>query len=161
MTESKDKKEDKVDKLLSIIEKQQEQIARLTDLVERTLAEPRPRREEPQGKESFEHKDIVEVSPRRPIGDTKLAQGFLGTARYFRRTPSAPPIIAFMILLIGAALYLTIGNQAFAERLAEISYYMLAAGVVIQVAETAIESRRKIKLRHRIFPKSKQKKEKK
>jgi len=44
---------------------------------------------------------------------------------------------------MGAAFYLTIGNQAFAERLAEISYYMLAAGVIIQVAETTIESRRK------------------
>lgn len=48
-----------------------------------------------------------------------------------------------MFLLIGAATQLAIGNQAFAERLAEISYYMIATGVVIQIAETVIESRKK------------------
>ena len=48
---------------------------------------------------------------------------------------------AFMLLLMGAAFYLTIGSQPFAERLAEVSYYILAAGVVIQLAEIVIESR--------------------
>lgn len=141
MTE--DKRDERIDKLLSIIEKQQEQIAKLTDLVERTLGEPKASHDEPHRKESFEHRGGMEVSPRRSIRETRFGYGVLRTARYFRRTPSAPPIIAFMLLLIIAAVQLAIGNQAFAERLAEVSYYMLATGVIIQVAETIVESRRK------------------
>ncbi len=143
MTESEDKKEDRIDRLLSIIEKQQEQVAKLTELVETTLARQRSYLDEDQDRPLIEHRGAVEAHERRPIRETRTGHAILRTAKYFRKTPSAPPIIAFMFLLIGAATQLAIGNQGFAERLAEISYYMLATGVVIQLAETVIESRRK------------------
>ncbi|HIQ13732.1 MAG TPA: hypothetical protein EYH44_05075 [Thermoprotei archaeon] len=52
--------------------------------------------------------------------------------KYFRENWGAPFIIAFMGLLIGAAYYLSIGNDKYANTLAEYAYYNLVIGVALQ-----------------------------
>ena len=42
-------------------------------------------------------------------------------------------IVAFMILLVSAAIFLALGDELTANKLAEIAYYMLVGGVVIQL----------------------------
>ena len=42
-------------------------------------------------------------------------------------------IISFMIMLIIAAILLASNNEAYANKFAEIAYYMLVAGVVTQL----------------------------
>ena len=101
MTE--DKQEERIDRLLSIIEKQQEQVAKLTELVETALARQKTYLDEDQDRPSIERKGATEVYQRRPIRETRTGHAVLRAAKYLRKTPSAPPIIAFMFLLIGAA----------------------------------------------------------
>ncbi|RUM46990.1 MAG: hypothetical protein DSY37_03865 [Hyperthermus sp.] len=47
-------------------------------------------------------------------------------------------VIAFMIVLLLAAVALAIGNEVFANQLAERAYYMLVAGVVSLLASTSL-----------------------
>lgn len=42
-------------------------------------------------------------------------------------------IISFMIMLIIAAILLASNNEAYANKFAEIAYYMLVAGVITQL----------------------------
>jgi uncharacterized membrane protein YbhN (UPF0104 family) len=53
---------------------------------------------------------------------------------YFKENWGAPFIIAFMILLIIAAIYLSIGNEAYANEIAIYAYYALVIGVFLQLA---------------------------
>ena len=61
---------------------------------------------------------------------------------YLRENWGAPFVVAFMGLLISAAGYLALGNEAFANELAVYAYYCLVAGVVLQLA-SYIRSERK------------------
>ena len=62
---------------------------------------------------------------------------------YFKENWGAPFIIAFMILLIIAAGYLSAGNESFANELAIYAYYSLVVGVLLQLASFIRHSRRK------------------
>jgi len=53
---------------------------------------------------------------------------------YFMENWGAPFIITFMILLSSAAIYLTMGNESLANKLAEYAYYALVVGVILQLA---------------------------
>jgi uncharacterized membrane protein YbhN (UPF0104 family) len=53
---------------------------------------------------------------------------------YFKENWGTPFIIAFMILLIIAAIYLSIGNEAYANEIAIYAYYALVIGVFLQLA---------------------------
>jgi uncharacterized membrane protein YbhN (UPF0104 family) len=53
---------------------------------------------------------------------------------YFKENWGAPFIIAFMILLIIAAIYLSLGNEAYANEIAIYAYYALVIGVFLQLA---------------------------
>ena len=56
-----------------------------------------------------------------------------GVAAYFRENPGAVPVIAFMVLLVFAAALLAAGFEGGANRAAELAYYFLVAGVVLQL----------------------------
>jgi uncharacterized membrane protein len=56
------------------------------------------------------------------------------TKNYFKENWGAPFIIAFMILLIIAAIYLSLGNEAYANEIAIYAYYALVIGVFLQLA---------------------------
>ena len=53
--------------------------------------------------------------------------------RNIKASPGVPFIIAFMILLILAAIYLAIGLEPVANKLAEYAYYMLVVGVILEL----------------------------
>jgi len=53
---------------------------------------------------------------------------------YLKENWGAPFIIAFMILLRIAAIYLSIGNEAYANEIAIYAYYALVIGVFLQLA---------------------------
>ncbi|RLE53681.1 MAG: hypothetical protein DRJ26_03080 [Candidatus Methanomethylicota archaeon] len=54
--------------------------------------------------------------------------------KYLRENLGAPFIIVFMILLIIAASYLSLGMEATANELAVYAYYCLIIGVLLQIA---------------------------
>ena len=56
-----------------------------------------------------------------------------GYVNYFRENWGAPFVIAFMILLLTAAYYLSIGDEGFANELAVYAYYNLVIGVILQL----------------------------
>jgi len=60
---------------------------------------------------------------------------------YFRENWGAPFIIVFMVLLIVAAVFLGLGFEFLAERLAEFAYYFLVVGVVLQLVVVIKEER--------------------
>jgi len=53
---------------------------------------------------------------------------------YFKENWGALFIITFMMLLIIAATYLSIGNESYANDLAVYAYYALVLGVLLQLA---------------------------
>lgn len=62
---------------------------------------------------------------------------------YFRENLGAPFIIAFMALLLTSAVFLLLGISEVSDRLATIAYFMLIAGVLLQMVSYFLESRRK------------------
>jgi len=60
---------------------------------------------------------------------------------YFRENWGAPFIIVFMVLLVVAAVFLGLGFEFLAERLAEFAYYFLVVGVVLQLVVVIKEER--------------------
>ena len=58
---------------------------------------------------------------------------FKRVINYFKENLGAPFIIGFMTLLTSAAIYLSLGDEAFAEKLAEYAYYSLVIGVILQL----------------------------
>jgi len=52
-------------------------------------------------------------------------------------------IIAFMIMLISAAVALALGSEVLANKLAEVAYYFLVIGVVAQLVNLMVEERKK------------------
>jgi len=60
---------------------------------------------------------------------------------YFRENWGAPFIIVFMVLLVVAAVFLGLGLEFLAERLAEFAYYFLVVGVVLQLVVAIKEER--------------------
>lgn len=76
------------------------------------------------------------------IGDTKLKYFLLRINKLIPNI-SQIPILVFIFLLIGAIMLLIIGNKIFAEMFAEWGFYMLIAGVMIQLVESAMKSRNK------------------
>ncbi len=50
-------------------------------------------------------------------------------ARYFNENQQAFPAILFMALLVAAAIYLAVGNEVLANKLAELGYYSLVIAV--------------------------------
>ncbi|GEM_PF-5849317 len=65
----------------------------------------------------------------------------------FKENPGRPFIIAFMILLIIAAIFLALGNEFLANKFAEYAYYNLVLGVVLQLIAIIKEERRKSKVK--------------
>ncbi len=63
--------------------------------------------------------------------------------RELLENPGRPFIIAFMILLIIAAVELAIGNEVLANRAAEIAYYYLVIGVILTIYAVVREERRR------------------
>ncbi|MEM3703326.1 MAG: hypothetical protein QXX79_02740 [Candidatus Bathyarchaeia archaeon] len=61
---------------------------------------------------------------------------------YIRANPGALPILGFQGLLIACAVLLVFGMNEAADGLAVIAYFMLVAGVLIQLAGYVRESRR-------------------
>ena len=59
----------------------------------------------------------------------------------FADNPGAIPALAFIALLMVAAVYLAAGDRAWANKLAEIAYYMLVLSVATEIAVLAVESR--------------------
>ncbi len=53
--------------------------------------------------------------------------------KYFKSNYGAPFVIAFMVLLITAAIYLAMDNKDIADQLAVYAYYMLVIGVIGQI----------------------------
>ena len=53
--------------------------------------------------------------------------------RYFKENWGAPLIVGFMLLLIVAAVSLSIGLSSLADAVAIYAYYSLAVGVVLQL----------------------------
>ena len=50
-----------------------------------------------------------------------------------KENPGGPFIVAFIILVLLAATYLALGNEALANKVAEVGYYFLVAGVLLQL----------------------------
>ncbi len=55
-------------------------------------------------------------------------------AHYFNENQQAFPAILFMALLVTAASYLAVGNEALANKLAELGYYSLVIAVMLALA---------------------------
>jgi len=53
--------------------------------------------------------------------------------RFFRENPSALFIVGFQVLLVACAVMLFFGMDGFAEGVAVVAYFMLVAGVVMQL----------------------------
>lgn len=62
-------------------------------------------------------------------GDSSLSR----LRNYFVSNPGASPVIAFMALLVAAAIELGLGFEGGANKLAELAYYYLVAGVLIEL----------------------------
>jgi hypothetical protein len=54
------------------------------------------------------------------------------TVRFFKRNPSAALVVGFQALLITAAILLIIGSSL-AEAVGSVAYFVLVAGVVLQL----------------------------
>ncbi|GBC74899.1 hypothetical protein HRbin06_00206 [archaeon HR06] len=68
-------------------------------------------------------------------GKTKIIKRSIKIpTNYFKENWGAPFIIAFMLLLISAAIYLAIGLSNVANEIAIYAYYSLVLGVVLQIA---------------------------
>ena len=65
-----------------------------------------------------------------------IIRHWISQAQYFKENPGAIPIILFMASLIGAAILLACGNERAANRIAELAYYYLVIGVVLQLVTT-------------------------
>jgi hypothetical protein len=52
---------------------------------------------------------------------------------YMQENWGAPFIVAFMVLLMGAAVFLSLGWSSLADEAAVYAYYALVAGVVLQL----------------------------
>ena len=61
---------------------------------------------------------------------------------WVKENPGAPFIIGFMIELIAAAISLSLGYEDLANDFAEIAYYFLVIGVILQLIAFVIEERR-------------------
>ena len=69
-----------------------------------------------------------------------VGSGRLGIlANYLRENPGAVPVIAFMVLLMMAAAWLALGLEGTANKMAELAYYFLVAGVALQLYATLKE----------------------
>ena len=66
--------------------------------------------------------------------------------KYVRENPGGPLIILFMLFLVTAAMELAKGSENIANRCAEVAYYYLVAGVILQLL-SAIKEERKSKRR--------------
>ncbi|MEM3377945.1 MAG: hypothetical protein QW674_03235 [Candidatus Bathyarchaeia archaeon] len=60
---------------------------------------------------------------------------------FVRRNPGALPILGFQVLLIACAALLVLGLSETADGLAVVAYFLLVAGVLIQLADFVRESR--------------------
>ena len=52
---------------------------------------------------------------------------------YLAQNWGAPFIVVFIALLVGAAVYLALGNELVANKLAEYAYHSLVVGVLLQL----------------------------
>ena len=59
-----------------------------------------------------------------------------------RENPGAPLIIAFIVNLVAAAVALALNRLDLADRFAEIAYYFLAGGVILQLISLILSRRR-------------------
>ncbi len=61
---------------------------------------------------------------------------------YFKANPGTPFILAFMVLLLSAAVLLISGRSNDADSVANYAFYSLVLGIAIQVTVTVRESRK-------------------
>ena len=54
--------------------------------------------------------------------------------RFLRENPGSIPILGFQMLLVACAVLLASGLSVYAEGVAVVAYFLLAAGVVVQLA---------------------------
>ncbi|MEM3871154.1 MAG: hypothetical protein QXE05_01120 [Nitrososphaeria archaeon] len=54
-------------------------------------------------------------------------------AKYIKMNWGALFIISFMVLLSMAAIYLSLGNESYANDIAVYAYYMLILGIILQI----------------------------
>ncbi|MEM3874100.1 MAG: hypothetical protein QXU45_03095 [Candidatus Bathyarchaeia archaeon] len=71
----------------------------------------------------------------------KLKQFLVWFRGFIKRNPGALPILGFQGLLITCAVLLVFGMNETADNIAVIAYFMLVAGVLIQLADYVRESR--------------------
>lgn len=61
---------------------------------------------------------------------------------WFERNPGAPFVVAFIFVLVVAAVSLALGHEDLANDFATVAYYFLVIGVILQLVALAIEGRR-------------------
>jgi len=59
-----------------------------------------------------------------------------------RENPGAPLIIAFVVNLVAAAVALALNRLDLADRFAEVAYFFLAGGVILQLISLILSRRR-------------------
>ena len=59
-----------------------------------------------------------------------------------RENPGAPLIIAFIVNLVAAAVALALNRLDLADRFAEVAYFFLAGGVILQLISLILSRRR-------------------
>lgn len=59
-----------------------------------------------------------------------------------RENPGAPLIIAFIVNLVAAAVALALDRVDLADRFAEVAYFFLAGGVILQLISLILSRRR-------------------
>jgi len=64
-------------------------------------------------------------------------------ASFMKKNPGEPFILAFIVLLIIASLLLALGRSNEASSVAEVSYYYLIIGVILQLLSLIIHGGRK------------------
>ncbi|MEM0007926.1 MAG: hypothetical protein QXR89_06655 [Candidatus Bathyarchaeia archaeon] len=72
----------------------------------------------------------------------KLKHFFIWFKSFIRGNPGALPILGFQGLLIACAVLLVFGMDETADSLAVIAYFLLVAGVLVQLAYYIWESHR-------------------
>jgi hypothetical protein len=62
--------------------------------------------------------------------------------RYLRENRSTAFVLGFMLMLIGAAIALSVGSLIVAEVLGDIAYFLLVVGVAIQLVDFIRQERK-------------------
>jgi len=86
-------------------------------------------------KSNFKDLEIKELKKeiKRELSKRSVIKRPIFRISYFKKNWGAPFIIAFMLLLISAAVYLSVGLVERANQVAIYAYYSLVLGVILQI----------------------------